>query len=102
MTPSGMKSCSTAPPGISPPPHFLRYKENQFLYHFIYNFLSSTTAESVQVNGFLISTLLPISAPPLSRNYRIVLRCLFEECVKYRKSYEPARAFRDLWARVMF
>ena len=21
---------------------------------------------------------------------------------KYRKSYEPARAFRDLWARVMF
>ena len=21
---------------------------------------------------------------------------------KYRKSYEPARAFHDLWARVMF
>ena len=35
-------------------------------------------------------------------NYGNMKYVCLDKLAKYRKSYEPARAFRDLWARVVF
>ena len=60
-------------------------------------------------NIIVVSTFLNgVSAefPTLSNTIKIYGTYLQLKSTKpiylYRKSYEPARAFRDLWARVMF
>ena len=50
-----------------------------------------------------MSILETIEAFNVVRNaYKVVRLSNFVENIISKKSYEPARAFRDLWARVMF